>query len=48
MFLYSNVCTRHKVHRAQAHTVCTTQTDKNRHKCFVTALGVEPQDYGHD
>jgi len=29
--LHFNVSTRHEVHRAQAHTVCTTQLDNNRH-----------------
>jgi len=32
------LCTRHVVHRAQTHTVCTTQIDNNRHQRFVTLL----------
>jgi len=40
IFFYFNVWTRREVHRAQAHTVCTTQIDKNRHDRFITALGL--------
>jgi len=38
--IYFNIYTRHEVHRAQAHTVCTTQvkTDTER---SVTALEAE-------
>jgi len=31
---------RHEVHRVQAHTVCTTQVDKNRHnRRFYNGVG---------
>jgi len=30
--------TRHGVHRAQAHTVCTTHIDKNRHRMFSNGV----------
>ena len=46
-FIYFKVWTRHEVHRAQAHTVCTTQIDKNRHRTFYNGVVVEPQDHGH-
>ena len=42
-----NVCTRHEVHRAQAHTVSTTQNDNNRHRGFCNVVGVGPQDNRH-
>jgi len=35
-----NAWTRHKVHRAQAHTVSTTQIDSNRHRGFCNGVGV--------
>jgi len=38
IYFWFDVCTRHEVHRAQAHTVLT-QFDNNNHKRFVTALG---------
>jgi len=44
---YFNLRTRHEVHRAQAHTICTNRliiTDTER---FVTALVVGLQDYRH-
>jgi len=35
LFIYLNICTRHKVHE---HNVCTTQIDNHRHKRFKAAL----------
>jgi len=40
--VHFNVCTRHEAHTIQAHTVCITQFDNNRHERFVVALGVGP------
>jgi len=42
LFIYLNICTRHKVHE---HNVCTTQIDNHRHKRFKAALRLRPQDY---
>jgi len=43
--MFSN---RHEVHRGQAHTVCTTQIDKNRHnKKFYNGAGGRTTGYGH-
>jgi len=38
-FLYFNLWTRHEVHRAQAHTICTTHIDNNRHRTFCNGVG---------
>ena len=31
--------TRHEVRRAQAHTICTSQIDNNRHRTFCNGVG---------
>ena len=38
-YIYFKVCTRYEVHTAQAHTVCTTQIDNNRHRTFCNGVG---------
>jgi len=35
---YFNVWTRHDVHRAQAHTVCTRQIDIKRQRTFYSGV----------
>jgi len=39
LFWYFNMWTRHEVHRAQAHTICTTRIDNNSHRTICNDVG---------
>jgi len=38
-YLFFNLWTKHEVHRAQAHTICTTRIDNKGHRTVCNGVG---------